>query len=1202
MRRHSSLLLSSLLFALVPRAVAPKGEPSASLIRQCLQSPGTSAAYDVALMTGAAAAALATISTARTVEDVADSSNGRCRKPGLPVSYFCEADSSEGSDSNCESELCESCSEAEDGGAGISTAAFKTPSAHPGAGKLWTKDQFPEGVDGPANWDLDNLTAAQAWDCPCLDRRNCIGSERIPVLHLYEYRKKFRTTAKGTGGFRDTARKEMEERYDISSRTFMNQFKVGEAVDCCAASAALAKGLSFGTFAAARADVTKTRPTSEGRRTVCSKQESEERAHLNAYIRVVRGGSEGPKGGSVVHNKWHVAKQSMKQRWETYVKGRQRKKLPVIGSLGLFTKLWKEHTEIVETTAKGHPKCDRCGEMLADRAKYTDRTDAVGREWLQRCDKEQAEHDAEHLGERDYAEDWWLKAGDRPDLLTCASMDAPTETQFDVPMQRRTAHDVVKSLEGAKKWSSKIMGLMFAAHGMRVYAAREGLGSGANLSLTVLYLGLLSLVAANVQLGRAFHILLDNTSADNKNNEMIFFLAWLVLVEAFEETNAFMMIKGHTYSRIDQSFRCMIVQMMQEAVWCISMMLGFLFKFLAPYQCLGVEELPHLWDWKNFFKPHVHERLGGFATGQYGSGMHEIKCRKDAHGVVRVWFRKSSKASNWLPEGPGIEVFKSTPVGPPDILAAAKDTSWDRAGVESNVNAWYKYMHVNQTMAAKIRAEWDARFAALPPDGDTTQLPDESKLKWADLPKRKSQPRVPAADFGPAYISNALENPPINPIHGLGRTEAEVAKDRRSHQNCMRREAAAPGYVGEAPVYQADFLFVKVKGQRDITLHRIAHDLAIDDATVKNITFTTAEYVHKPQTGYSGLFGTFTQALNPTHDPKDSKTGNKFIRRYHVERSDVVLYQVEVNPVRIPETATTKSHTALQLTLASLERLARVCPEFALPDELPPSHARDEETESPGAGPRKKKRKRRRAVVVQSDGDEGEGSAGDDVPPSAPDGWKVGAWEPGDNITNFMVWTQLQGEERRTWHAGEVTRTLARPTVREGFTHDVCLDGTTQRRGLALSADAYEAGVWVPLQRPLAEGDTAESPNERPASDTSDRNDDESPVPPDGWEVGAWEPEDDITNFMVWTQLPGDEHPTWHVGKVARTLARPTARGGYTHDVCLDGTTQKRGLALSSDSYEAGVWVLLQSSVLAITNTDAAEVSSPPRRSKRARR
>lgn len=896
-----SLVVAALLCELVPLALAPKDAPSASILQQLQgrQSQGAGVANGAAsaLLAGAAAA-LATIATARMVVPAtvggASTNPQRCAKPGMPNSIFCgRCSSSEDSDSDMES-----ASECSGDDVGVDATSYATPSVtNPLAGKLWTKVQFPEGTDGPSNWDLANLAAAQEWDCPCVDCRNCIGSERIPLLHLYEYRKKFRTTAKSSGGFRDAARSEMEVRYDASQNIFMRSFKVGEVVDCCAASAGLAKGLSFGTFASARADVTKKRPKSEGRREGAEKQQSVERAHLNAYIRVLRGGLEGPKGGSLVHDKWYVAKQSMKQRWEVYTKGRQRKKLPVIGSLALFTKLWKEHNEIVEVVSKGHPKCDRCGELLAQRAKYADRCDAVGRDWVKQCDAEQAEHDKEHLGERDYAEDWWFKSVEHPELVTCASMDAPTETQFDVPMQRRTAHDVVKSLEGGKKWSSKIMGLMFAGHGMRVYAAREALGSGSNLSLTVLYLGLLQLAAANVPLGRIFHILLDNTTGDNKNNELLFFLAWLCLIGVFEEPNAFMMIKGHTYSRIDQSFRTMIVQMMQEAVWTISMMLAFLFKFLAPYHCLGVEELPHLWNWKEFFKPHVHERMGGFATSQYGSGMHEFRFRKDRHGVVRMWCRKSSKASNWLPEGPGLEVFKSTPVGAPPIAHAAKDTSWDRAGMESNIAAWYKYMHVSESAAAKIRAEWDARFAALPPDGDTTQLPEEDKLKWVELPKMKGRTLPPSHDFGPTYVSNALENPPINPLTGHGRTSADVARDLHSHQNHVRKEATAAGYVGEFPIYQADFLIVKLRG-RDVQLHRVAHDLAVDDATVKDITFVTAEYTHKPQEGYNGWFGTFSPTPNTAHDPHDKKKGGKFLRHQHVTRDDIVLYDVDVIHVR----------------------------------------------------------------------------------------------------------------------------------------------------------------------------------------------------------------------------------------------------------------------------------------------------------------
>jgi hypothetical protein len=31
------------------------------------------------------------------------------------------------------------------------------------SGKLWNTTQFPEGIRGANNWDLQNLEAAQAW-------------------------------------------------------------------------------------------------------------------------------------------------------------------------------------------------------------------------------------------------------------------------------------------------------------------------------------------------------------------------------------------------------------------------------------------------------------------------------------------------------------------------------------------------------------------------------------------------------------------------------------------------------------------------------------------------------------------------------------------------------------------------------------------------------------------------------------------------------------------------------------------------------------------------------------------------------------------------------------------------------------------------------------------------------------------------------
>lgn len=104
----------------------------------------------------------------------------------------------------------------------------------------------------------------------------------------------------------------------------------------------------------------KNRPDHRGRTAVRKRQESFERAHLNAYIRQLRSGLEGPKGGFDPKDKWTIGKMPVPKRWQKYKERRIRLGLPVIGSESLFTKLWREHKEIVEVSAKGHATCDRC--------------------------------------------------------------------------------------------------------------------------------------------------------------------------------------------------------------------------------------------------------------------------------------------------------------------------------------------------------------------------------------------------------------------------------------------------------------------------------------------------------------------------------------------------------------------------------------------------------------------------------------------------------------------------------------------------------------------------------------------------------------------------------------------------------------------------------------------------------------------------
>lgn len=78
------------------------------------------------------------------------------------------------------------------------------------------------------------------------------------------------------------------------------------------------------------------------------------------YINELLEGAEGSKGGSRGTGKIFVQKQSMRLRWEAYRKFRVARKLPVLGSLNLFSECWREHKEVVEERVTGHAICDEC--------------------------------------------------------------------------------------------------------------------------------------------------------------------------------------------------------------------------------------------------------------------------------------------------------------------------------------------------------------------------------------------------------------------------------------------------------------------------------------------------------------------------------------------------------------------------------------------------------------------------------------------------------------------------------------------------------------------------------------------------------------------------------------------------------------------------------------------------------------------------
>ena len=303
--------------------------------------------------------------------------------------------------------------------------------------------------------------------------------------------------------------------------------------------------------------------------------------------------------------------------------------------------------------------------------------------------------------------------------------------------------------------------------------------------------------------------------------------------------------------------------------------------------------------------------------------MHEFLLRKDRHGEVRFFYRKSSRAT-WLPEGEGFPVFKTIPLGAPALATAKSDHQWNRTTVTTTIRQWYRYISMRKGEAeqTRVRNEWEARFENLPPDGDTNQLASSMKPKWHALPRFR-----PVRGFTGAGgdFTDEMENPVVDPVTGPGHTTADVNRKVEAYKMRVRGENNT-----HPPIFQGDYLFAKPRGG-SLGLHRVAHGACLYHSTAADISFTTAAYHHRAQEGYDGFWGTFELKENANYNPNDRKSGGKYERHYEMTRSEVILPDVQVLPG--PE---------LRIHVDSLRALADVTTEQPrVPDAegIPASHA-----------------------------------------------------------------------------------------------------------------------------------------------------------------------------------------------------------------------------------------------------------------------
>ena len=593
----------------------------------------------------------------------------------------------------------------------------------------------------------------------------------------------------------------------------------------------------------------------------------------------------------------------------------------------MLWEVWKDTKEIVMLSPTGHDICDTCADLDSVDEALIGINTVEARALRAKNAAEREAHKAFTTAERAYDDAAYSKATFQPEDVTAIMIDAPTTHQMDCPQQARGQRDTAKRLDGTQRWSMKMEGVLDAGVGMLCFLARNGMYGGANLIVTVLYLTLFHHhQQSNRPIGRHLHIGLDNTTGENKNETVIGGVGLLVNYRKVFDAEIFFRPKGHTYHDLDAAFGTLINGLLRVAIATLSKMVEAMRFLLAAKRVRVIMQLDHTWDFNAVMTEHMHH-LGGFATTQQSSGMHSIYIYRDEEGATRVRFRQSSMSAGWLPEGPGMLLFKNTLPGHfqmPPLAKLKTDSQWQALEVRANVRRWLPTLGLQPHEFVAAEQEWQQVFDALPANGDVNLLPAARRLAWIELPAAKL-PSLPSGT-GCASRRDMIENPEINPVYGHRRSADQVQKELKEHHSAAREHAE---HIGEVPpVFLGDYLLVTLPRQdQGVYLARVS-GAPKGGAYRSEDVFDFTEYQHTPQPGVPGLFGTFEMALNPYHDEKDHRS-RKYLKHLDMTRAAVVVYNV----------STFRNDKELRLETSALTSLSEVCPkQYPMPSQIPQSH------------------------------------------------------------------------------------------------------------------------------------------------------------------------------------------------------------------------------------------------------------------------
>jgi len=197
-----------------------------------------------------------------------------------------------------------------------------------------------------------------------------------------------------------------------------------------------------------------------------------------------------------------------------------------------------------------------------------------------------------------------------------------------------------------------------------------------------------------------------------------------------------------------------------------------------------------------------------------------------------------------------------------------------------------------------------------------------------------------------------IENPPVNPIEGPGRSSHAVAREITAYQERLRLQAT--GASAPHPVFYNDFLLLRAKDPRRVILGKV---IAAPKGGMLLETDVCSVVEFECASATDGFLGPLRPRLNPYYP----KQGLQHLRVCDVQRDDILVYAVKADYSGKGE------ERKIKIQQPFLHLLAAADPTFVMPAAAPAPAA------APGRSSNGAAKRRRQAAAAADSSTEEDG-------------------------------------------------------------------------------------------------------------------------------------------------------------------------------------------------------------------------------------